>query len=374
MTPEMTKFIEKVIEGWLPIRASNNISFAVELQAFEFIRNNVFEKLETKVNVKENFKDFIEIPSNAKTFTVKKNKKADFFKVIENLYPSDDKEKAKIVKAIKEIIKKPASIESSIEIYGPIQHWAIEEVVNITSQRLDKAIKIKESFKNMVKIITRNEKCFEVKKERANEFFQAIKNEYENKYGEALNEDTFRAMEMISHEILPIRTAFSHDLATELAGTSIVASIADTTASETGLIYIEPHFNIKRELYFGEKGKQFKEFIDMKNEEGGGRKKMYTVKPEEASNFIHAIKQNYEAAGYLMHPFIEKAIQEVIRDKKEIPGIPGLHAEVLAVNNELFRVSANVGLNILNAITQTKAEIRTEFIRKFHVLGCLIMT
>ncbi|WP_174889481.1 RHS repeat-associated core domain-containing protein [Candidatus Williamhamiltonella defendens] len=89
--------------------------------------------------------------------------------------------------------------------------------------------------------------------------------------------------------------------------------------------------NIKRESYLSSKH-PFSNYLTTSND----NEKFHFISNENKSNFINTIKLQYEKLGIEMHKNIESAILDLI--KKPMPitaGIPGLHAEVLAVNDRL---------------------------------------
>lgn len=134
-----------------------------------------------------------------------------------------------------------------------------------------------------------------------------------------------------------------------LAATSIIATIAiepnvDTITSTT-LEYGRQHMNIKTEEYLS-KTSQFRKLIEeFEVNNGVENVKYYRVRDEYKIKFIEHIESLYNACGYAMHLQIKNFIWETIQNPIPlIAGIPGLHAEVLAMNEHLCKMVAKIGL------------------------------
>lgn len=318
----------------------------------------------------------IKLSDNGKSFTVKAKagKRDQFLNIIENEYTNENK--TDMSDAMKDAMKNVMQDEfvfgipkKSIDKTDPINAKAIIEKMTYELVS-DDYIKIKEEYKSLVSI-NKDGKTFKVNPfektslgesskespEKSSEnpyddFMKKLKNNYKKEFtteAEPNGKELPSHLEDIAKKLiknpLPINSAIKTETARELAATSIVATyIHDPNTSLSEWKFGMPHVNIKQETYLSLQNTTFRDFIilDKVNQ-------TYTVKREYRNDFIQAIKKQYESAIYLMHPDIEAAITEVIRN--EIPtsaGIPGLHAEVLAVNNALIVKSIKIALIIYN--------------------------
>lgn len=142
--------------------------------------------------------------------------------------------------------------------------------------------------------------------------------------------------------------------ASDLAATAMVFSIEVDSSVEGASSTIgsfdlsDLYVNIKREPYFAKDATTFTSVIRRDGD-------YYTV--TDTNKFIEIMQMEYRAAGYYMHPFIKYAINQVIQNPIHMTdGIPGLHAEVLAVNNALLIIAARLGIIVYKGIFENTPE------------------
>lgn len=367
LSASMLDTMRELIKSRLPMRISDKIDFVAEHEALTLIRDSVFEQTHVNgaVKVVDDFRDFIKLSSEDGTFMVGFAETHDFLTSINAKYSAIGKEiEPSIFGAIKEIIKKPLRTVPLQSIDSEQELQAIKILSDITNTDLGLSrIPIRKEYQDFVNVSTNNPKCFTIRKGVEDKLFGILKRKYHEEFTYRMDPKNVDIHKRVLKYPLPIQSAITSKFAVDLAATSVAATyVYDSSTNRKIVIYTEAYVNIKSENYFGKEGKKFKNLIDVVKNDGPNQPGMYTIKPNKVNHFIDTIRSEYELVGLSMHPSIEEAIRNVVREPMpEKAGIPGLHAEVLAVNEAQHLITKKL-LEVTNDFVLSAA---TKIIKEF---------
>lgn len=312
---EMSELFKKSIDNLYDVIQSQRKSF---LNAIKILR----EKVGVFLNVENHdYKQVINVLENPtdEPYRIVENHREKFRETIQNG---------------KHLSSEPEILDEMIELLGKTKNELYKGIGNQRRKFL-KAIRSVQQHPNrnqlaqadelaeIIELLERpKDRLYEVIENQIGGFLEVIR--LAEKYSNIDNESMIP--EIIEHtEMFKLLEKQSQEL---YAG--IKSQKGDFLQATT---YVKHKLNEQMANFYEPEDNVFNEMIEFFGDTLGS----YIVKKDQRQNFLEAIRQEYQNAGYFMHPYIADSIANVIEEPIPITaGIPGLHAEVLAVNNQLW--------------------------------------